>query len=147
MSLFTGNLRRSIGAGLISVFTGTLLMWTLPPNLRAFTLAQTSVAILAIGSLMIFIVAHHRRNGQVLTQDQEEMVLIGAFGLFWFAFFVTWRAFRQRWSFESEIGMSGVPSTPRRQAGFTGNNREGRYKSWPCSRYDVDCVVEEWSFY
>ena len=76
--------------------------------LDAFTLAQTSVAILAIGTLMILyvikswrsiisapntcvlltcyhsIVTHHRRNGQVLTQDQEEMILIGAFGLFWF---------------------------------------------------------------
>jgi len=30
------------------------------------------------------IVAHHRRSGQVFTQDQEEMILIGAFGLFWF---------------------------------------------------------------
>ena len=29
-------------------------------------------------------VAHHRRSGQVFTQDQEEMILIGAFGLFWF---------------------------------------------------------------
>jgi len=81
MSLFTTNLRRSVGAGLVSVFMGTLLMWTLPANLHAFTLAQTSVAILAIGTLMIFIVTHHRRNGQVLTQDQEEMILIGAFGL------------------------------------------------------------------
>jgi hypothetical protein len=38
-------------------------------------------------SLLIFhpsIVAHHRRSGQVFTQDQEEMILIGAFGLFWF---------------------------------------------------------------
>ncbi|KAH9077357.1 hypothetical protein EDB83DRAFT_2349659 [Lactarius deliciosus] len=84
MSLFTGNLRRSVGAGLVSFFTGTLLMWTLPSNLHVFALAQTSVAILAIGSLMIFVVTHHRRNGQVLTQDQEEMILIGAFGLFWF---------------------------------------------------------------
>jgi hypothetical protein len=30
------------------------------------------------------IVAHHRRSGQAFTQDQEEMILIGAFGLFWF---------------------------------------------------------------
>jgi hypothetical protein len=29
-------------------------------------------------------IAHHRRSGQVFTQDQEEMILIGAFGLFWF---------------------------------------------------------------
>ncbi|KAH9999330.1 hypothetical protein BJV77DRAFT_584010 [Russula vinacea] len=77
MSLFTGNLRRSVGAGVASILTGTFLMWTFPSNMRAFTLAQTSVAILAIGSLMVFIVAHHRRNGQLFTQDQEEMILIG----------------------------------------------------------------------
>ncbi|KAH9006994.1 hypothetical protein EDB86DRAFT_36410 [Lactarius hatsudake] len=145
MSLFTGNLRRSVGAGLGSFFTGTLLMWMVPSNLHAFALAQTSVAILAIGSLMIFVVTHHRRNGQVLTQDQEEMILIVAFGLFWFAFLVACRAFWQRRSAEGELGMSGLPA-PRRQAGFTGSARGG-YKTWPCSRYDVDCVVEEWSYY
>ncbi|KAI0303234.1 hypothetical protein BC826DRAFT_984170 [Russula brevipes] len=148
MSLFTGNLRRSAGAGVLSVLTGTFLMWTLPSNMRAYTLAQASVAILAIGFLMVFVVAHHRRSGQVFTQDQEEMILIGAFGLFWFAFLVAWRAVRQRWSFEGEMGIGGVPNSPsRRQPGFTGNARGGGYKSWPCSRYDVDCVVEEWSFY
>ena len=90
------------------------------------------------------------------------MILIGAFGLFWFgkcpksilafetvmpvsAFLVAWRAMWQRRSAEGEIGMNGLPA-PRRQAGFTGNNK-GRYKTWPCSRYDVDCVVEEWSYY
>lgn len=35
-------------------------------------------------SYHLSIVAHHRRNGQVFTQDQEELILIGAFGLFWF---------------------------------------------------------------
>jgi len=146
MSLFTGNLRRSVGAGVASVITGTLLMWTLPSDMRAYTLAQTSVAILAIGSLMVFTVAHHRRNGQVFTQDQEEMILIGAFGFFWFAFLVAWRAIRQRRNFEGEMGMGGVASPPRRQPGFTGNPSRGGYKPWPCSRYDVDCVVEEWFY-
>jgi len=153
MSLFTGNLRRSVGAGVASMVTGALLMWTLPSNLGVFTMAQTSVAILAIGCLMVFTVAHHRRSGQVFTQDQEEMILIGAFGLFWFAFLVAWRAVRQRWSFEGELGMGGgggVPDAPRRQPGFTGNTRgRGGYRArpWPCSPYDADCVVEEWSYY
>jgi len=117
--------------------------------MRAFTLAQTSVAILAIGSLMVFTVAHHRRSGQVFTQEQEEMILIGAFGLFWFALLVAWRAIRQQWSFEGEMGIGGgVPNAPRRQPGFTGAaGGRGGYKPWPCSRYDVDCVVEEWSYY
>ena len=46
------------------------------------------------------IVAHHRRSGQVFTQDQEEMILIGAFGLFWFGksqvrFIIIPQAFRE----------------------------------------------------
>lgn len=69
------------------------------------------------------------------------------------AFLVAWRAVRQRWSFEGELGMGGgggVPNTPRGQPGFTGNTRgRGGYRarSWPCSPYDADCVVEEWSYY
>jgi hypothetical protein len=68
------------------------------------------------------------------------------------AFLVAWRAVRQRWSFEGEMGLGGgVPNAPsRRQPGFTGNTRgRGGYKAqaWPCSPYDVDCVVEEWSYY
>lgn len=42
---------------------------------------------------MIFsIVAHHRRSGQVFTQDQEEMILIGAFGFFWFGMFPNFKS-------------------------------------------------------
>jgi hypothetical protein len=26
---------------------------------------------------------HHRAQGKMLTQDQEELLLVGAFGLFW----------------------------------------------------------------
>jgi hypothetical protein len=72
-------------------------------------------------------------------------ILLTGFDL---AFLVAWRAIRQRWSFDGEMGLGGVPSAPRRQPGFTGNaGGGGGYKSWPCSRYDVDCVVEEWSYY
>jgi hypothetical protein len=53
------------------------------------------------------IVAHHRRSGQVFTQDQEEMILIGAFGLFWFG--------------KSQVRFIIVPHSaglPRRSANF-----------------------------
>ncbi|KAF8076403.1 hypothetical protein FPV67DRAFT_1406461, partial [Lyophyllum atratum] len=46
-------------------------------------LTQTTVAILAICSMMFLVTMHHRRDGQLLTQTQEEMVLICGFGLFW----------------------------------------------------------------
>ena len=32
---------------------------------------------------MFRVAQHHMREGQLLTQTQEEMILIGGFGLFW----------------------------------------------------------------
>lgn len=66
----------------------------------AFHLTQTSVAILAILGLFAMsvilmhwtryvnnylfrVIMHHRRDAQLLTQSQEEMVLISSFALFW----------------------------------------------------------------
>ncbi|KAJ7781226.1 hypothetical protein B0H16DRAFT_611751 [Mycena metata] len=50
---------------------------------HVFHLTQTSVAILAVSGLIFLITMHHRREGHLLTQTQEEMVLIFCFGLFW----------------------------------------------------------------
>ncbi|KAI0068861.1 hypothetical protein BV25DRAFT_1817780 [Artomyces pyxidatus] len=147
MSLFTSNLRRSMAAGFVAVIAAHMIMWIIPHNLHAYTLTQTSVAFLAIASLMIFVVAHHHRSGTVLTRDQEELVLVCAFGLAWLALLVGGRAVRQR----SQYGVYGelnstppknVPVPRRRESGFA----EGR-RAWPCARDDAYCVVEEWSYY
>jgi hypothetical protein len=46
-------------------------------------MTQTSIAMLAIASLMFMITLQHRREAHLLTQTQEEMALIAGFGLFW----------------------------------------------------------------
>ncbi|KAI0375676.1 hypothetical protein BV20DRAFT_1008337 [Pilatotrama ljubarskyi] len=107
---------------------------------------QTSVAILAIASLCLMVVTHHRRHGQLLTQTQEEAVLIVAFGLMWFALLLGWRALYQR-SFESSLaGDTGVASVSQ---GGRGRNaaQEGFAKPYPCSSDSVYCVVEEWTYW
>lgn len=49
----------------------------------AFHLTQTSIAMLAIASLMFIVTLQHRREAHLFTQTQEEMLLIAGFGLFW----------------------------------------------------------------
>ncbi|KAI0045292.1 hypothetical protein FA95DRAFT_1468584, partial [Auriscalpium vulgare] len=108
---------------------------------------QAAVALLATASLMIYIVSHYRRIGPVLTDSQEELILVSAFGLFWLALLVAWRAVRQgsplAYGHVGDIGgVSTAASPPRRDTGFTGKGGP-----WPCSSDDVICVVEEWSFF
>ena len=47
------------------------------------------IGVDTMSSLCMFRVAqHHMREGQLLTQTQEEMILIGGFGLFWLGTYV-----------------------------------------------------------
>ena len=43
------------------------------------------VALVGLAALTLFILAHHRKGGQsrIINQTQEEVILIGIFGLFW----------------------------------------------------------------
>jgi len=94
---------------------------------------------------MCSVTVHHRREGQLMTQTQEEMVLIAAFGLFWVATLLAWRAFTHR---SVDLGRAGEVDTPRasaggqREPGFTGGARP-----YPCSSDDLYCVVEEYTFF
>ncbi|KAH9938622.1 uncharacterized protein B0H18DRAFT_949903 [Fomitopsis serialis] len=101
-----------------------------------YNLMQSSVAMLALASLSILVVMHHRRNGQFLTQTQEEIILIAAFGFFWLG---------QSWGTcaDSEYvsGKESERRAGRREQGFTSTRRYGcRDDSWYC-------VVEEYSWY
>ncbi|KDQ64513.1 hypothetical protein JAAARDRAFT_28151 [Jaapia argillacea MUCL 33604] len=140
--LFSVRRGRSFGVAAVAAFVGHMIVYMLPQSLQIFTFTQTSIAILAICSLMVLVVAHHRRHGEVLSQTQEEMILIGAFGLFWFAILIALRAFRA----EDGAGtaMARAPSRAtggRQRAPFT-----GRRRSW-CHPDDMYCVVEEYSYY
>jgi len=122
-----------------------------PHTLHVFNLMQSSVAILALASLAVLVVTHHRSNGQFLTQTQEEMILIGSFGLFWFAVLIAIRAFRQMGAVDvggvaTNTDVSSAMQTGGRnrgEAGFTA----GRRRPYPCDPNSAYCVVEEWSWY
>ncbi|KAL1946764.1 hypothetical protein VTO73DRAFT_14868 [Trametes versicolor] len=114
----------ALGAAVIA----HLAMRLVPHSTQVFSLMQTSVAILAIASLGLMVVTHHRRHGELLTHTQEEAVLLVAFGLMWFALLIGWRAL-QRGS-DSGVGTGGVGGRP-----------------YPCSSDSVYCVVEEWTYW
>ncbi|KIY71414.1 hypothetical protein CYLTODRAFT_121929 [Cylindrobasidium torrendii FP15055 ss-10] len=95
----------------------------------ALRFTQTVVAILAIIGLLYFVGMHHAREGQVMTQTQEEMVLIGGFGLFWLAVLLAWR--------------SGYTTGEPGHYADTGSS--GYPGSWACGR-DSLCILEEWSW-
>ncbi|KAF8914626.1 hypothetical protein CPB85DRAFT_521624 [Mucidula mucida] len=136
MPLFQQNPIRSTGALLLAMGVGWMATRYLG-SLHALHLTQTSVAILAILSLMYIVTIHHRREGHVMTQTQEEMILIGGFGLFWIAVLLAWRAYTQG---SGHGDFDGTVS--RGQDSYTGS-----VLPYPCRADDMYCIVEEWSFF
>ncbi|KAH8118268.1 hypothetical protein DFH11DRAFT_659735 [Phellopilus nigrolimitatus] len=167
MPLFRGHvLRSTIIAGLL-VFAAHHAIKRMPESMHVFTLTQTSIAIIALASLMLLVAANHRRQGQVLTQTQEELLLLVAFGLFWLSAFVAYRAFGQRRHTDGDGLHPPYPAmTPPRTGGMerqdglnpqrqqrppqrvgTQTERPGENPGWPCSGDAFRCVVEEWTYY
>ncbi|KAM5532299.1 hypothetical protein V8D89_014057 [Ganoderma adspersum] len=103
-------------------------MMLVPSSVQTYSLMQTAVAILAIASLAVWRQGPHPPQEKRILPlaDQEEMVLIAAFGLMWFAVLLGWRAFQQR----------GI------NPGFTPGKRP-----YPCRSDSVYCVVEEWTYW
>ncbi|KAF7433454.1 hypothetical protein PC9H_005406 [Pleurotus ostreatus] len=157
MPLFTDRPLRST-AGVAAALTVAYVISSMTSSMQAFHLTQTSVAILAISSLLFLVTMHHRREGHLLTQSQEEMVLIGGFGLFFMvltacfvvvsfhkAAMLAWRGSQTRSiapGAAGEVGLSAASGSSRRDPGFTSGARP-----YPCSPDDVYCVVEEWTFW
>ncbi|KAK7695404.1 hypothetical protein QCA50_000040 [Cerrena zonata] len=137
MAMFQERLVRSglLAAGVALCAHG--LTWVLPDTLYVFTTLQSSVAILALASLAVLVVTHHRREGGLLTQTQEEAILVGAFGLAWFAILVGIRAYKR-------LDMDPSP------AAYTHGTQRGggsRAKSYPCDSDSLYCIDEEWTWY
>ncbi|KAF8484295.1 hypothetical protein JB92DRAFT_3029858 [Gautieria morchelliformis] len=140
MALFRHNrLRSALYAGGLAILVHIFHRF-IPTSHFAFSLTSTSVAILALSSLAIMTVAHHTRQGQVMTQTQEEMLLIGAFGLFWLSFLVILRAFRNRHAPHEDPVASGVSVS----TSVTSTGKPKR-PEW-CSGDAAYCVVEEWKY-
>jgi len=82
----------------------------------------------------------------VVSQTQEEMILIGAFGLFWLAFLVALRAFRQRNAVvPGYLGETDVAPHQLQASGVHGVNKGQR--AWQCPGDSAYCVVEEWTYF
>ncbi|KAG1907171.1 uncharacterized protein F5891DRAFT_359787 [Suillus fuscotomentosus] len=84
MALFTDHPVRHVLKGIFALVMGHVIMKFLPHSVQVIHLTQTSVTILAIGALIVLVVKHHRTAGEnrVLSQGQEELILIAAFGAF-----------------------------------------------------------------
>ncbi|KAJ7591026.1 hypothetical protein C8J56DRAFT_781663 [Mycena floridula] len=145
MPLFRAHPIRSTVAVFVSLAAGHAVTRFFS-SWHAFHLTQTAVALLAIASLMLLVTMHHRREGQLLTQTTEEMILIGGFCLFWIAVLLAWRAFTHSSISAERAGelnlVGGRDGGPRRDPGFTGG-----VLPYPCSGDDLYCTVEEWSFF
>ncbi|KIJ70548.1 hypothetical protein HYDPIDRAFT_122508 [Hydnomerulius pinastri MD-312] len=180
MALFTEHPFRHVIKGILALAMGHLIMKMMPHSIRKFEvihLTQTSVTVLAIGALIFLVVKHHRTQGEgarVLSQNQEELILIAAFGAFWLAFLLAMRAFNQqsidvdlshpRHMFSASSGTAesnvvgaggrrppaAYNAPPARVAGGQdpyGQRKTGYKKEYPCNPYDEYCVTEEWAFY
>ncbi|KAG2754774.1 hypothetical protein P692DRAFT_20854082 [Suillus brevipes Sb2] len=100
MALFTDHPVRHVLKGIFALAMGHMIMKFMPHSIQVIHLTQTSVTILAIGALIVLVVKHHRTahnegENRVLSQGQEELILIAAFGAFWLAFLLAMRAWNQ----------------------------------------------------
>ncbi|KAG1768194.1 hypothetical protein EDD22DRAFT_873344 [Suillus occidentalis] len=163
MALFTDHPVRHVLKGIFALAMGHMIMKFMPQSIQVIHLTQTSVTILAIGALIVL----------VLSQGQEELILIAAFGAFWLAFLLAMRAWNQN-SVDIDLGTStqhsnvvgagsrgvGVETQGRppavvseRLQGAASYIRQqykpqaGFRKPYPCDPNDAYCVVEEWTFY
>ncbi|TFL05999.1 hypothetical protein BDV98DRAFT_561011 [Pterulicium gracile] len=104
MPLFTDNLPRTaliaFGAFLVSYYFGSYINTS-----SAFQVTQTVLALFAIASIILFVALHHRQEGRLFSQQQEEFLLIVGTALIGFAL---WIAFRQ-WA-RPTIPMAVVPA-------------------------------------
>ncbi|KAI0081815.1 hypothetical protein K474DRAFT_1656216 [Panus rudis PR-1116 ss-1] len=107
---------------------------------------QSSVAILALAAVAVLVVMHHRSEGRMLTQTQEEMILIGAFGLTWFAILVGVRAY-QRVGVDPSLAMHGKGASSQPNAVSSAVGDDAWKRQYPCDSNSVYCVDEEWSWY
>jgi len=89
MPLFQENRVRSAIAATAAVGVGHLVTKLVSP--QSSQLLQSLVAVVAIAALVFLVVTHHRQEGQILTQPQEEATLIGGLALLWIVIVLSWR--------------------------------------------------------
>ncbi|KAJ7129654.1 hypothetical protein C8R44DRAFT_777334 [Mycena epipterygia] len=144
MALFRDHPIRS-AATVAAVLFGAHVASLFVSLFHVFHLTQTSVAILAVSGLIFLITMHHRREGHLLTQTQEEFLLISCFGLFWMAVLLGWHALGAQRGNPSST--SGLMSDARVQAGMRerpATPMGQQVRPYPCSIDDAYCIVEDY---
>ncbi|KAF9221980.1 hypothetical protein BS17DRAFT_756716 [Gyrodon lividus] len=177
MALFTEHPFRHVIKAILALAMCHLIMKMMPHSIQVIHLTQTSVTVLAIGALIFLVIKHNRSGGdRVLSQNQEELILIAAVGAFWLAFLLAMKSFNQSsvdidlahpshlfsassGTAESNVIGAGARRAPvaynappaggasERNAAAYGRPKTGYRKEHPCSPYDEYCVTEEWAFY
>ncbi|KAJ7498908.1 hypothetical protein FB451DRAFT_15423 [Mycena latifolia] len=148
MALFRDHPVHSVAAVATALFIAHV-MSLFVSFFHVFHLSQTSVAILAVSGLIFLITMHHRRDGHLLTQTQEEMMLIFCFGLFWMAVLLGWHALRaQGGNPRSASGLDNVGGqVARRETRRPGAGISGQVRPYPCSGDAYYCVEEDYTFF
>ncbi|CAG7848790.1 SubName: Full=Uncharacterized protein {ECO:0000313/EMBL:CCA74909.1} [Serendipita indica DSM 11827] len=110
--LFVRKPRRSATNAAIAIVVGYFAHRLVPRTPLATVLAEMVVAFVGLAALTLFILAHHRKAGQarIINQTQEEVILIGIFGLFWVAFLLGLRAWNDRHGFGSLAATAADPA-------------------------------------
>jgi len=131
-------------AGLVGLLL-YIIVPNIPLSLEAMTAAQTAVTVISLSMLMLLVVTHHRRGGNIVSQAQEEIILIASFGLFWLALMLAYRAFRNVW-FGEEVAsiaedVAQAYNTPAYWDRYRAATIQQGWRSRPGHR-----VVEEWRY-
>jgi len=83
------------------------------------------------------IMMHHRMEGQLMSQSQEEMAVITIFALLWVVFLVGYKSYTTKQGGGNISTSSGVPQVSQERP------------SWqdPCLGEGVYCIYEEYSYF
>jgi len=135
MTLFNQNPIRSAATAAIVVSIahfGTKIL----SSPHAFQLTQTSIALLSISALLFVIMMHHRMQGQMMSQAQEEMAVIGIVALLWVVFLLGYKSYITKQGGGSISTELGVPQVSQ------------ELPAWqdPCLGEGVYCIYEEYSY-
>ncbi|TFK75895.1 hypothetical protein BDN72DRAFT_831336 [Pluteus cervinus] len=144
--LFTENPTRSALSIMVALLIGHFFTKLLTST-HALHITQTSVAILALTGLMFLVAQHHRREGHLMTQTQEEVVLIVGLALFWIAVLLAWKGAYQRPYGEIDLAAASKVSSSGAASNAINTAGGGWVDPYPCTADDYYCLVEEYTFF
>lgn len=100
--------------GLIAAFSLHFIMPLLPVSPTMLRWVEAIVGFMALSWLTSLLYNDYRRGGMLLSSAREELLLVGAFGLFWLAVAAIFRAWHRGQSpvIAAEQALFGIPAAP-----------------------------------